>query len=94
MISLFETLALDLNHRAINRLYSYLKKRWYKIQFRIKRKKSLHGFPCFKSWAEVIGFHSQEMGCGLIERIPCGNIFTAFLAIRKKISTKKAASKI
>lgn len=43
--------------------------------------------------AEVIGFHSQEMDCGLIERIPCGNIFTAFLAIRKKICTKKAAAK-
>ena len=27
MISLFETLALDLNHRAINRLYSYRKKK-------------------------------------------------------------------
>ena len=94
MISLFETLALDLNHRAINRPCSYLKKRWYKIQFRIKRKKSIHGFPCFKSWAEVIGFHSQEMDCGLIERIPRGNIFTAFLAIRRKNFCQKSCSKI
>ena len=33
------------------------------------------------------------MDCGLIERIPCGNIFTAFLAIHKNISNKKAAAK-
>ena len=38
-------------------------------------------------------FHSQEMDCGLIERIPCGNIFTAFRTIGKKISTKNAAAK-
>lgn len=59
----------------------------------MKRKKSIHEFPCFKSRVDVIGFHSQEMDCGFIESIPCGNIFTAFLAIHKKISNKKAETK-
>ena len=41
-----------------------------------------------------IGFHSQEIDCGFIEPIPCGNIFTAFFAIRKEISANKSYSKI
>lgn len=33
------------------------------------------------------------MDLGFLERISCGNIFTAFLAIRKEISAKKATAK-
>lgn len=95
MISLFETLALDLNHRAINRLYSYRKKKMVQNTVSYQTQEIITWISMLQvtGRAEVIGFHSQVMDCGLIERIPCGNIFTAFLAIRKKISSKKAAAK-
>lgn len=59
------------------------------MQFRIKRKKSIHEF----SKPASHGPRLLVYGLGLLERISCGNIFTAFLAIRKEISAKIATVK-
>ena len=94
MISSFETLAVDLNHRAINRLYSYRKKKGgTKYSFVSNARNHYMNFHASSHGPRLLVFILKKWTAAVIERLPCGNIFTAFLAIRKKISTKKAAAK-